>query len=247
MRIGVPREIKDHEFRVGLTPAGARALAAAGHEVRVQSAAGERIGLPDQAYRDAGATVVPDAAAVYGADLVVKVKEPQPAELPLLRDGQALFCYLHLAAAPAVARALLDRGSPASRTRPSCRRRAARRCSRRCPRSPGGSRSRRACRRSRCATAVAGCCCRGAGCGAGRGGGDRGRHRRRERGPDRDRHRRPRNAARSQGRASQGVRRSLSGTARNASRECGEHRRVRVARRPRGRRRATCMASVPRA
>jgi alanine dehydrogenase len=65
MRIGVPREIKDHEFRVGLTPAGARALAAAGHEVRVQSAAGERIGLPDQAYRDAGATVVPDAAAAY--------------------------------------------------------------------------------------------------------------------------------------------------------------------------------------
>jgi alanine dehydrogenase len=110
MRVGVAREIKDHEFRVGLTAAGAGALVAAGHEVRVQSAAGERIGLSDRAYRDAGATVVPDAVAVYDADLVVKVKEPQPAELPLLRDGQALFCYLHLAATPAVARALLDRG-----------------------------------------------------------------------------------------------------------------------------------------
>jgi alanine dehydrogenase len=110
MRVGVPREIKDHEFRVGLTPAGARALVAAGHEVRVQAAAGERIGLPEEAYRDAGAIVVPDAAASYDADLVVKVKEPQPAELPLLRAGQALFCYLHLAAAPAIARGLLDRG-----------------------------------------------------------------------------------------------------------------------------------------
>ena len=109
MRVGVPREIKDHEFRVGLTPAGAGALVAAGHEVRVQSAAGERIGLTDQAYRDAGAIVVVDAAAAYEADLVVKVKEPQPAELPLLRAGQALFCYLHLAAAPAIARGLLDR------------------------------------------------------------------------------------------------------------------------------------------
>ena len=110
MRIGVPREIKDHEFRVGLTPAGARALVAAGHEVRVQSAAGERNGLSDEAYRDAGATVVPDAAAVYDADLMVKVKEPQTPELPLLRAGQALFSYLHLAAAPAIARGLLDRG-----------------------------------------------------------------------------------------------------------------------------------------
>jgi alanine dehydrogenase len=95
---------------VGLTPAGARALAAAGHEVRVQAGAGEPIGLADRAYRDAGAAIVPDAAAAYEADLVVKVKEPQPAELPLLREGQTLFCYLHLAAAPAIARGLLDRG-----------------------------------------------------------------------------------------------------------------------------------------
>jgi alanine dehydrogenase len=109
MRIGVPREIKDHEFRVGLTPAGARVLAAAGHEVRVQTGAGEPIGLTDQAYRDAGATVVPDAAAAYEAELVVKVKEPQPAELALLRAGQTLFCYLHLASAPTVARGLLER------------------------------------------------------------------------------------------------------------------------------------------
>lgn len=109
MRIGVPREIKDHEFRVGLTPAGARALAAAGHEVRVQAGAGEAVGLPDQAYRDAGAIVVPDAAGAYAAELVVKVKEPQPAELPLLRAGQVIFCYLHLASAPAVARGLLER------------------------------------------------------------------------------------------------------------------------------------------
>jgi alanine dehydrogenase len=110
MRVGVPREIKDHEFRIALTPAGAGALVAAGHEVRVQTAAGERIGLTDQAYRDAGAIVVADAGAAYEADLVVKVKEPQPTELPLLREGQVLFCYLHLAAAPAIARGLLDRG-----------------------------------------------------------------------------------------------------------------------------------------
>jgi alanine dehydrogenase len=109
MRIGVPREVKDHEFRAGLTPAGARVLAAAGHEVRVQTGAGEPIGLTDQAYREAGATVVPDAAAAYEAELVVKVKEPQPAELALLGAGQTLFCYLHLASAPMVARGLLER------------------------------------------------------------------------------------------------------------------------------------------
>jgi len=109
VRIGVPSEVKDHEFRVGLTPAGARALAAAGHEVRVQAGAGAPIGLPDDAYREAGAVIVPDAAAAYEAGLVVKVKEPQPAELALLRERQALFCYLHLASAPALARALLER------------------------------------------------------------------------------------------------------------------------------------------
>jgi alanine dehydrogenase len=109
MRIGVPREIKDHEYRVGMTPQGVAALVAAGHRVLVQAGAGERIGYPDEAYRAAGAVLAPDARAAYEADLVVKVKEPQPAEIVLLRAGQALFCYLHLAAAPALARALIER------------------------------------------------------------------------------------------------------------------------------------------
>ncbi|MGC2517944.1 MAG: alanine dehydrogenase [Burkholderiales bacterium] len=109
MRIGIPREVKDHEYRVGVTPGGAAALAAEGHEVRVQAGAGERIGFADDDYRAAGAEVVPEARAAYDAGLIVKVKEPQPAEFALLREGQALFCYLHLAAAPELARALLER------------------------------------------------------------------------------------------------------------------------------------------
>ena len=109
MLIGVPKESKDHEFRVGVTPAGAQALVAAGHEVRVQAGAGAAIGFDDATYVAAGARIVPDAAAVYACPLVVKVKEPQPAELALLHPGQVLFCYFHLAASLELTRALLEK------------------------------------------------------------------------------------------------------------------------------------------
>ncbi|MDA8382027.1 MAG: alanine dehydrogenase, partial [Betaproteobacteria bacterium] len=109
MRIGIPREIKDHEFRVGLTPAGVRQLRAQGHDIRVESGAGAKIGFTDEGYRDAGATVCEAPEAVYEADLIIKVKEPQPREYPLLREGQTLFCYLHLAASADLTRALLAR------------------------------------------------------------------------------------------------------------------------------------------
>jgi alanine dehydrogenase len=106
MRIGVPREIKDMEFRVGMVPDGVRQLAGAGHEFLVERGAGEGSGFPDEAYVQAGARLV-DAEEVFGApDLIVKVKEPQPPEIRRMRPGQTLFTYLHLAAAPEVAEAL---------------------------------------------------------------------------------------------------------------------------------------------
>jgi alanine dehydrogenase len=107
MRIGVPKEIKDHEFRVGLTPAGARALRGAGHEVCVESHAGDAIGFYDADYRAAGASIVASAQEVYACDLVIKVKEPQPAEVALLHAGLTLFCYLHLAASRTLTEQLL--------------------------------------------------------------------------------------------------------------------------------------------
>ncbi|HFE48124.1 MAG TPA: alanine dehydrogenase [Chromatiaceae bacterium] len=110
MRIGVPREIKAQETRVGLTPNATHALATAGHAVRVQSGAGSAAGFSDADYIAAGAAVVDDAASAWDAELVVKVKEPQAAEYPLLRDGLILFTYLHLAAMPELTRVLLDRG-----------------------------------------------------------------------------------------------------------------------------------------
>lgn len=110
MRIGVPKEIKVHEYRVGLTPAGAAELVRAGHTVRIESTAGVGAGFTDEEYRHAGAQVVPDAAAAHDAELIVKVKEPQPAEVQFLRAGQTLFTYLHLAAAPSLAKALMTSG-----------------------------------------------------------------------------------------------------------------------------------------
>src|SRR6185312_8966532 len=99
MRIGVPREIKVHEYRVGLVPAGVRELVAAGHEVLVETGAGSGIGVDDAQYRAAGASIAPNAAEVFArAELVVKVKEPQLAECQMRRPGQVLFAYLHLAA-----------------------------------------------------------------------------------------------------------------------------------------------------
>ena len=108
MKIGVPKEIKIHEYRVGLVPAGVRELTDGGHQVLVEAGAGAGIGFEDSDYRSAGAEVVAGAAQVFAAaDLVVKVKEPQLAECRLLRPGQVLFTYLHLAADPAQADALL--------------------------------------------------------------------------------------------------------------------------------------------
>ncbi|MBW8371674.1 MAG: alanine dehydrogenase [Thiobacillus sp.] len=110
MHIGIPREIKNHEYRVALTPEGARLLTETGHRVSVEAGAGDATGFTDDAYRAAGAAVVATAAEVYAADLVMKVKEPQPDEVKRLREGQLLFCYLHLAAAPELARELMARG-----------------------------------------------------------------------------------------------------------------------------------------
>jgi alanine dehydrogenase len=98
MRIGVPKEVKNHEYRVGLTPASVRALHLAGHEVLVQTQAGQAIGMSDDLYEAVGAHIVADAAGIYGeADMVVKVKEPQAQECEMLREGQILYAYLHLA------------------------------------------------------------------------------------------------------------------------------------------------------
>ena len=110
MEIGIPKEIKDHEYRVGATPAGVAQLTARGHEVRVQSGAGARIGFGDELYRQAGALVVDGAERVYAeSEMILKVKEPQPAEYELLQPQQLLFCYLHLAPEPQLTAALLDR------------------------------------------------------------------------------------------------------------------------------------------
>ena len=109
MHIGIPKEIKNHEYRVALTPEGVRVLTQAGHTVSVETGAGKAIGFGDDAYRAAGALIGATPAEAWAADLVVKVKEPQPAELEALRRGQLLFCYLHLAAAPELARELMAR------------------------------------------------------------------------------------------------------------------------------------------
>jgi alanine dehydrogenase len=109
MRIGLPKEIKNHEYRVGLTPAGIRELVSHGHEVVIQTAAGAEIGLSDDAYKAAGAAVVDTPQEVFaGAEMIIKVKEPQPAECAMLRAGQILYTYLHLAPDPAQTRALID-------------------------------------------------------------------------------------------------------------------------------------------
>jgi alanine dehydrogenase len=111
MRIGVPKEIKNHEYRVGMTPGSVREAVHQGHKVLVQSGAGRAIGLEDDVYRAAGATIVATPAEVFAqAELVVKVKEPQAAEFGLLRRNQILFTYLHLAPDRKQTRALIDSG-----------------------------------------------------------------------------------------------------------------------------------------
>ena len=101
MLIGVPKEIKVHEYRVGMVPASVREAVHHGHQVMIESGAGAGVGFDDDAYITAGAEIGDDAAAVFAlADMVVKVKEPQSSEIPMLRENQVLFTYLHLAAEP---------------------------------------------------------------------------------------------------------------------------------------------------
>ena len=110
MHIGCPREIKKHEYRVGLTPQCVATYIGRGHRVSIQSGAGEGTGFEDSEYSAAGAEVLRTAEEVYAcSDMIVKVKEPQPVEYPLLREGQILFTYLHLAADESQTRALLER------------------------------------------------------------------------------------------------------------------------------------------
>ncbi|KQT33023.1 alanine dehydrogenase [Sphingomonas sp. Leaf412] len=111
MRVGVPKEIKNHEYRVGLTPGAVREYVARGHEVIVQTSAGAGIAADDAAYVAAGARIVDTAQEVFAtADMVVKVKEPQPAEWAQLREDQILFTYLHLAPDPDQAKGLMASG-----------------------------------------------------------------------------------------------------------------------------------------
>jgi alanine dehydrogenase len=112
MKVGVPTEVKTDEYRVALTPAGVRELAEAGHRVFVQSGAGLGSAIDDAAYAAQGATILPDADAVFGeAELIVKVKEPQPAEVTRLEPRHTLFTYLHLAADPALTSGLMASGA----------------------------------------------------------------------------------------------------------------------------------------
>ena len=110
MRIGVPRETKTMEFRIGLVPDAVRVLRHDGHEVLVERGAGQGSGFSDASFREAGASLVSRQEAWSEPDLIVKVKEPQPDEVGFLRKGQVLFTYLHLAANPTLTRALLDAG-----------------------------------------------------------------------------------------------------------------------------------------
>src|SRR6478735_4904307 len=114
MRVGCPKEIKNHEYRVGLTPGAVREYVARGHEVMVQTGAGAGIAADDQAYRAAGAAIVDTAEEVFAsAQMIVKVKEPQPSEWVQLRDDQILFTYLHLAPDPEQANGLIKSGCTA--------------------------------------------------------------------------------------------------------------------------------------
>ena len=111
MRVGTVREIKNHEYRVGLAPESARELVASGHEVWVETGAGLGIGASDETYRAAGAAIQPDARTVFdGCEMIVKVKEPQPVECAMLRRGQILYTYLHLAPDPEQTAALIASG-----------------------------------------------------------------------------------------------------------------------------------------
>ena len=110
MIVGLPKEIKDNEYRVGLTPAGVRALKDGGHDIRVETNAGMGSGFEDELYQRAGATIIGSADEVWAsAEMIVKVKEPIAPEYPRMRDGQLLFTYLHLAPDRELTRQLIDR------------------------------------------------------------------------------------------------------------------------------------------
>ena len=112
MRVGVPKEIKNHEYRVGLTPSSVAELVAAGHEVFVETKAGMGIDFPDAAYEKVGAKILPTAADVFASsDMIVKVKEPQPVEIAMLEPRHILFTYLHLAADKPQAEGLMKSGA----------------------------------------------------------------------------------------------------------------------------------------
>jgi alanine dehydrogenase len=110
MIVGVPKEIKDNEYRVAMTPGGARQLVEAGHEVWVETNAGEGSGFPDAQYQEVGVKIVPTNADAWSAQMVVKVKEPQPSEYEFLRPDLVLFTYLHLAAEERLTREMVARG-----------------------------------------------------------------------------------------------------------------------------------------
>lgn len=109
MKIGIPKEIKNHEYRVGATPSLVSMLVRGGHEVLVQQDAGTAIGFSDEMYRQAGAILVPSIEDVYAAEMIIKVKEPQKKEYPLMRKGQIVFCFFHLAAEPELLKHLIER------------------------------------------------------------------------------------------------------------------------------------------
>ena len=112
MKVGIPRELKDNEYRVAITPAGVRELVVGGHEVFIEHDAGRGSSITNGEFERAGAKILPDADATFAeAEMVLKVKEPVPEEFHRLRDGLLLFTYLHLAASEPVTRALIDSGT----------------------------------------------------------------------------------------------------------------------------------------
>ncbi|MBU2881325.1 alanine dehydrogenase [Psychrosphaera sp. B3R10] len=112
MIVGVPKEIKNHEYRVGLTPAAAKEFVAHGHQVIIETNAGESIGFTNEQYVDAGASIIATAEEIFAsADMIVKVKEPQPNECKMLREGQTLYTYLHLAPDPTQTKLLVASGA----------------------------------------------------------------------------------------------------------------------------------------
>lgn len=108
MIIGIPKEIKNHEYRLGATPSLTRLLVEAGHDVLVQSHAGDKIGYTDHMFTNTGAKIVQTPEEVYECEMIIKVKEPQPSEYPLLKEGQILFCFLHLAPDPIQVQQLIE-------------------------------------------------------------------------------------------------------------------------------------------